>query len=88
MQILLSVWRFCRAKLESLDLILVVCSTLLSTISLMTLIGGAETFGPRTIAVQVGATIVGFIAMIVLANLDYRVLAEKLWFVFLGGSVF
>ena len=87
MQILLRVWRFCRAKLESLDLVLVICSTLLSTVSLMTLIGGAETFGPRTIIVQVGATVVGFFAMIVLANLDYRVLAEKLWFVFFGGSV-
>ena len=87
MQILLQAWRFCRAKLSALDPVLVTCSTLLSLISWLTLIGGREAFGTRSMIMQIGATLVGFVGMVVLANLDYRFLAQKLWPLFFGGSV-
>ncbi len=87
MQILVKVWRFCRAKCSALDPILAACAALLSIISLMVILGGASTFGKRVVVMQLAATAVGWIAMIVLANLDYRFLAEKLSPVFFGVSV-
>ena len=87
MQLLTQAWRFCRAKLSALDPILATCSALLSVISLMVIIGGASTFGKRVVLIQIAATLVGWVAMIVLANLDYRFLAEKLSPVFFGVSV-
>lgn len=87
MQILLKVWRFCRAKCSVLDPILAACAALLSIISLMVILGGASTFGKRVVIMQIAATLVGWVAMIVLANLDYRLLAEKLSLVFFGVSV-
>ncbi len=81
------VGRFCRAKLSALDPVLLVCTTVLSLMGLLTLIGGADKFGWRSVAMQFGATAVGFLVMVVLANLDYRFLAEKLSPVFFGISV-
>ena len=80
-------WRFCRAKLSVLDPILLICSTVLSLCGIVTLIGGADHFEGRTVVMQIGATLAGFICMVVLANLDYRFLAERLSPVFYGLSV-
>lgn len=87
MSILSRVWRFCWDRVRALDPILLVCSTLLSIISLAVLIGGGDAFASRVVIVQLGATLVGLVAMVVLANLDYRILAEKLSIVFFGVSV-
>lgn len=85
-----AVKRFCRAKLCALDPVLLVCSTLLSLLGIITLIGGMahfDRFGWRGVVVQLGATLVGFVCMVLLANLDYRFLSERLWPVFYGVSV-
>ena len=87
MSITARVWRFCWSKMRALDPILFVCSTILSCISLAVLIGGGDAFASRVVMVQVGATLVGMVAMVVLANLDYRKLAEKLYLLFFGASV-
>ncbi len=78
---------FLRAKVKVLDPVLLSCSSILSLISLITIIGGGETFGTRSVIMQLSATVVGLILMVVLANFDYRVLASKLWPFFFGGSV-
>lgn len=87
MQILTNVWRFCRAKFRVLDPTLLVCSTLLSVISLLAMIGGGDVFGSRVIVIQIGATLVGMFVMIVLANIDYRRLSERFAPILLGVSV-
>ncbi|MBQ3002312.1 MAG: FtsW/RodA/SpoVE family cell cycle protein [Clostridia bacterium] len=87
MQIFARAWRFCRAKLGTLDPTLAVCSTVLSILSLMVMIGGAEVFGTRVVLIQVGATVVGVIAMVILANIDYRRLSERFAPILLGVSV-
>ncbi len=79
--------RFCRDKCSVLDPVLCICSAVLSLISLITLAGGVDRFGWRSFIVQLGATVVGVICMILLANVDYRFLAEKLSPVFFVGSV-
>lgn len=87
MRILLWIWHFCRAKIKTLDPTLAVCSTILSALSLMIMIGGKETFGSRVIAIQIGATVVGMIVMVILANIDYRRLSERFAPILLGVSV-
>ena len=81
------IWRFCRAKLSSLDPILTACALVLSLLGILTIVGGLETFGWRTVTVQIGATLVGFVVMVTLANVDYRLLSEKLWPIFYAISV-
>ncbi len=81
------VWRYCREKLSVLDPVLVVCTSVLSLFGILTLIGGVDKFGWSRVVMQIAATVVGVLAMIVLANLDYRKLAERLSPVFFGVSV-
>ena len=71
----------------ALDPVLLSCSSLLSLISLLMLWGGRGTFGTKCLVVQLGATVVGFACMVVLANIDYRWLAEKLSPLFFAVSV-
>lgn len=80
-------WGFCRAKLAILDPVLIVCTSILSLFGILTLIGGVDKFGWSRVVMQIAATVVGFFAMAVLANLDYRKLAERLSPVFFGVSV-
>lgn len=80
-------WKFCREKLSVLDPVLIICTSVLSLFSILTLIGGADKFGARSIVMQIGATVVGLVAMIVLANLDYRKIAERLSPVLFGASI-
>ena len=82
-----SVAQYLRRRLRVLDPVLVCCSSLLSLISLMTLVGGRDKFGWKCILMQSAATLVGFVLMVVLANLPYTVLAEKLSpFLFAGSA--
>lgn len=80
-------WKFCRDKFSVLDPVLIICTSILSLFSILTLIGGMDKFGGRTVAMQIGATVVGIIAMVVIANLDYRKMAERLSPVFFGVSI-
>ena len=79
--------RFCIRKLLALDGVLLACTTLLSFMSILTLWGGRETFDSRVLPMQIGATVVGFVAMVTLANLDYRVIARRCSPYLLLGSV-
>ncbi len=78
---------FCIARLRVLDGVLVGCTTLLSLMSLLTLFGGRDAYEARVMVMQIGATIVGFIVMVVIANLDYRFIARRLSPYLLLGSV-
>ena len=87
---LAAIRRFLKYSLSALDGTLTVCALLLSTMGLITLIGGMEhfdRFGWRNILIQLGATVVGFVLMVVLAHLDYRFLAQRLWPLFYGLSL-
>lgn len=80
-------WRFCLARLRVLDPVLLGCTSLLSLISILTLIGGKDTFGTRNLLMQIGATLVGFVVMVAIAQVDYRFIAKKLSPFLLLGSV-
>lgn len=71
------VMRFCIKRLAVLDGVMLGCTTLLSLMSILTLWGGRDVFSARVLPMQIGATVVGFFAMVVLANMDYRVIARR-----------
>ncbi len=79
--------RFCIRRLMVLDGVMLCCTTLLSLMSILTLWGGREVFGDKILPMQIAATVVGFVVMVVLANVDYRVIARRLSPYLLLGSV-
>ena len=81
------VLRFCIKRMMALDGVLLCCTTLLSLMSILTLWGGREAFGARVLPMQIGATVVGFVVMVIVANLDYRVIARRLSPYLLLGSL-
>lgn len=87
MAILTRFGRFCRARFAALDPVLLLCSTVLSLVSIVTLWGCRNVLGTKYLALQLGATAVGFLCMVVLANLDFRILASKLHPAFYFASV-
>ena len=68
-----------------MDFALLAATSALSLISILTLIGGYETFGVKRIVMQTGATLVGMVFMFVIASIDYRVVAQKLSLFLIGG---
>ena len=74
------------ANVKKMDFALLAATSALSLISILTLIGGYETFGVKRIVMQAGATAVGMVFMFVIATIDYRVVAQKLGLFLIGGS--
>ena len=74
------------ANVKKMDFALLAATSALSFISILTLIGGYETFGVKRIVMQAGATAVGMVFMFVIATIDYRVVAQKLSLFLIGGS--
>lgn len=70
-----------------MDPVLLVCTSLLSLLSLVTLWGGREQFGLGCLWMQLGATVLGVACMVLLAHLDYHALTSKLFAAFYLISV-
>lgn len=64
--------------LHSVDPVILFCMLALSCMSLLTVIGGAETFGSRRLLMQIAMNIAGLIATFAIAQLDYREVVDKL----------
>ena len=69
-----------------LDPILLVCTLILSAMSLLTILGAVDNFGRSKLIMQIAMTAVGLVALWALANLDYRFLVDRFFWVFLIGS--
>lgn len=74
------------ANVKKMDFALLAATSALSLISILTLVGGYENFGVKRIVMQTGATVVGMVFMFVIASIDYRVVAQKLGLILIGGS--
>ncbi len=79
-------WSEFIANIRRMDFGLLAATSALSLISIVTLLGAYEDFGLSRVLMQTGATVVGVICMFVIASIDYRVIAEKLGLILLGGS--
>lgn len=66
-----------KSILKSVDPVILFCMLSLSCMSLLTVIGGAETFGQRRLIMQIAMNVVGIVATFFIARLDYRDIADK-----------
>ena len=74
------------SRIKKIDPILFITTTILSVISIMTVIGAVDNFGRSKLVMQVAMTVVGMIAVFVLANIDYKFTVDRYWLFMLIGS--
>ena len=71
---------------KKLDPILLICTLVLSVVSIVTIFGAVDNFGRSKLVMQMAMTAVGLIAFWALSNLDYRFLIDRFFWFFLIGS--
>ena len=73
--------------LRRVDWVLLLCTTILSTVSLVTVYGAVDNFGMSKLKMQFAMTVVGLILTFIMANLDYHVILDRMWLPLLIFSV-
>ena len=81
------IWKYTKAAIGHIDPTLFACTTLLSIISIVTIISAVDNFGKSKLVMQVAMFVVGNIVMLIVANLDYHWVLDKLWLPMLVFSV-
>ena len=78
-----------KEKFSRLDPVLLLCTMVLSVFSLLTLWGCREATagGTKRVFVQLAAIVLGLICSFVIANLDYEMVADRLFWGFFALSV-
>ncbi len=79
--------KYTRKAIGHIDPILFACTTLLSIISIVTIISAVDNFGKSKLVMQVAMFVVGNIIMLIVANLDYHWVLDKLWLPMIVFSV-
>ena len=59
--------------------VLLLCTTVLSVISLVTVYGAVDNFGMSKLKMQFAMTVLGIVLTFIMANLDYHVILDRLW---------
>lgn len=75
-------------KLRKLDYIMLFAILALTCMSLLTLAGAANDYGVRYFNVQLAASFLGLVAMIIISTIDYEEIADKLTVPLFIASVF
>ena len=78
---------FLKDAIRRVDWVLLLCTTVLSVISLLTVYGAVDNFGMSKLKMQLAMTVAGIIVTFVIANLDYHVILDRLWLPMLIFSV-
>ena len=65
--------------LRRVDWVLILCTTVLSVVSLVTVYGAVDNFGMSKLKMQFAMTVLGLILTFIMANLDYHVILDRLW---------
>ena len=82
-----NVLKYTRAAVGHIDPWLFACTTLLSVISIVTILSAVENFGKSKLVMQVAMFVVGNFIMLIVANLDYHWVLDKLWLPMIVFSV-
>ena len=82
-----SLGKFLRNSFARLDKTVLICSMLITMMSLVTIFGARENFGNSKLVMQIAMTIVGICAMLVLVHIDYRIFVERYWKILWIASV-
>ena len=78
---------FLTDAVRRVDWVLLLCTTVLSVISLVTVYGAVDNFGMSKLKMQFAMTVVGVILTFIVANLDYHLILDRLWMFMLIFSV-
>ena len=78
---------FLADAVRRVDWVLLLCTTVLSVISLVTVYGAVDNFGMSKLKMQFAMTVLGVILTFVIANLDYHLIVDRLWLFMLIFSV-
>ena len=78
---------FLTDALRRVDWVLLLCTTILSVISLVTVYGAMDNFGMSKMRMQFAMTVLGIVLTFIVANLDYHVIVDRLWLIMLLFSV-
>ena len=70
---------FLSDALRRVDWVLLLCTTVLSVISLVTVYGAVDNFGMSKLKMQFAMTVVGILLTFIVANLDYHLILDRLW---------
>ena len=70
---------FLSDALRRVDWVLLLCTTVLSVISLVTVYGAVDNFGMSKLKMQFAMTVLGIVLTFIMANLDYHVILDRLW---------
>lgn len=73
--------------IKKVDPILFGATSALSLISLLTIFGSVENFGKSKLVMQAAMTAVGILAVLVLANIDYRFFIDRFYIIMFLASV-
>ena len=69
--------------IRRVDWVLLLCTTVLSTVSLVTVYGAVDNFGMSKLKMQFAMTVVGILLTFIVANLDYHLILDRLWLLLL-----
>ncbi len=78
---------FLRDAIKRVDWVLLLCTTVLSVISLVTVCGAVDNFGMSKLKMQFAMAVLGIFVTFIVANLDYHVIVDRLWLPMLIFSV-
>ena len=70
---------FLTDAVRRVDWVLLLCTTVLSVISLVTVYGAVDNFGMSKLKMQFAMTVVGILLTFLVANLDYHLILDRLW---------
>ena len=74
-------------RIKKIDPILFITVAFLSFMSILTIFGSVENFGKSKLVMQVAMTVMGTLALFILANIDYKIFVDRLPLVLFVGSV-
>ena len=75
-------------RFKRMDTVLFICTTLLSLFSLITIFGAVDNFGRSKLIMQTAMTVIGFVLVFLIANVDYKYIIDKLCIAMFLVSVF
>ena len=75
-------------RLKRIDPILFSTSAFLSLCSILTIYGSVDNFGRSKLVMQIAMTVVGMIAVFVVANMDYKFFVDRFYVILFLGSAF
>ncbi|MBQ9085703.1 MAG: FtsW/RodA/SpoVE family cell cycle protein [Clostridia bacterium] len=83
---MLAFGRCVKKVFSRMDPILFGATTFLSLMSILTVFGAVDNFGKSKLVMQIAMTLAGMVAVLILANLDYRFFVDRFHWVMLIGS--